>query len=216
MERVSELLAIGRRIGCWICFCGLGNFTLALARQAREVVGVEGDTDLVEWARRNATLNRVENAQFHTADLTGTLEDQLWLQGGYDRILLDPPRSGAGADAQGRDAGGAARGLRRHPATLARDVGELVHRFGYRLESAWSGGYVSTYRACRVDCGATALVIWELEEQIPQDRLEWTQGRIGFFNRFLSPTFSPKRHRSLNHGRNQSRCPVREAEQSGL
>ena len=138
VERVSELLAIGPEDRVLDLFCGLGNFTLALARQAREVVGVEGDTDLVEWARRNATLNRVENAQFHTADLTGTLEDQLWLQGGYDRILLDPPRSGA-LELMPKVATLAAQRVvyvSCHPATLARDVGELVHRFGYRLESA--------------------------------------------------------------------------------
>ncbi len=138
VERVSELLAIGPEDRVLDLFCGLGNFTLALARQAREVVGVEGDTDLVEWARRNATLNRVENAQFHAADLAGTLEDQLWLQGGYDRILLDPPRSGA-LELMPKVATLAAQRVvyvSCHPATLARDVGELVHRFGYRLESA--------------------------------------------------------------------------------
>ncbi len=138
VERVSELLAIGPEDRVLDLFCGLGNFTLALARQAREVVGVEGDTDLVEWARRNATLNRVENAQFHAADLAGTLEDQLWLQGDYDRILLDPPRSGA-LELMPKVATLAAQRVvyvSCHPATLARDVGELVHRFGYRLESA--------------------------------------------------------------------------------
>ena len=138
VERVSELLAIGPGDRVLDLFCGLGNFTLALARRARDVVGVEGDANLVEWAKRNATLNRVENAQFHAADLAGTLEDQLWLQGGYDRILLDPPRSGA-LELMPKVATLAAQRVvyvSCHPATLARDVGELVHRFGYRLESA--------------------------------------------------------------------------------
>ena len=119
-------------------FCGLGNFTLALARRARRVVGVEGDAGLVEWARRNAARNSVENVSFHAADLAENLEDQLWLQGGYDRILLDPPRSGALAMMPKVAALEALRVVyvSCHPATLARDVGELVHRFGYRLESA--------------------------------------------------------------------------------
>lgn len=119
-------------------FCGLGNFTLALARQAWDVVGVEGDANLVAWAQRNAILNGVANVQFYAADLAGDLTGQPWVQGGYDQVLLDPPRSGA-LEMMPKIA---ALGARRviyvscHPATLARDVGELVHRFGYRLERA--------------------------------------------------------------------------------
>ncbi|MFZ1827454.1 MAG: 23S rRNA (uracil(1939)-C(5))-methyltransferase RlmD [Candidatus Competibacteraceae bacterium] len=119
-------------------FCGLGNFTLALARQAWDVVGVEGDASLVEWAKRNAILNGVANVQFYAADLAGDLTGQPWMQGGYDQVLLDPPRSGA-LEMMPQIA---ALGARRvvyvscHPATLARDVGALVHRFGYRLERA--------------------------------------------------------------------------------
>lgn len=117
-------------------FCGLGNFTLALARQAWDVVGVEGDASLVAWAQRNAILNGVANVQFYAADLAGDLTGQPWMQGGYDQVLLDPPRSGA-LEMMPQIA---ALGARRvvyvscHPATLARDVGALVHRFGYRLE----------------------------------------------------------------------------------
>jgi 23S rRNA (uracil1939-C5)-methyltransferase len=119
-------------------FCGLGNFTLALARQAWDVVGVEGDANLVAWAQRNAILNGVANVQFYAADLAGDLTGQPWMQGGYDQVLLDPPRSGA-LEMMPQIA---ALGARRvvyvscHPATLARDVGALVHRFGYRLERA--------------------------------------------------------------------------------
>jgi 23S rRNA (uracil1939-C5)-methyltransferase len=116
----------------------LGNFTLALARRAREAVGVEGENRLIEQARRNAARNGIENAVFHVADLASDLAGQSWLAGDYHRILLDPPRSGA-LDLMPRVA---ALGARRvvyvscHPATLARDVGVLVHQFGYRLESA--------------------------------------------------------------------------------
>jgi 23S rRNA (uracil1939-C5)-methyltransferase len=119
-------------------FCGLGNFTLALARRAHQVVGVEGDAGLVEWAGRNAARNGVANVNFYEADLTQDLGAQPWLQMPYNKLLLDPPRSGALEILPHI----AALQVRRvvyiscHPATLARDAGELVQRFGYRLVSA--------------------------------------------------------------------------------
>jgi len=72
------------------------------------------------------------------ADLAGDLTGLPWIQGGYDRILLDPPRSGALELMPWMTALGARRivYVSCYPATLARDVGELVHRFGYRLENA--------------------------------------------------------------------------------
>ncbi|MCP5159475.1 MAG: 23S rRNA (uracil(1939)-C(5))-methyltransferase RlmD [Gammaproteobacteria bacterium] len=138
VARACELLRLEPENRVLDLFCGLGNFTLALARQAGKVVGVEGDISLVEWARHNALRNGMANVEFYATDLTGDLEAQSWAQGSYDRVLLDPPRSGA-LEMMPRIA---ALGARRivyvscHPATLARDVGELVHHFGYRLESA--------------------------------------------------------------------------------
>ncbi|MCB1919494.1 MAG: 23S rRNA (uracil(1939)-C(5))-methyltransferase RlmD [Candidatus Competibacteraceae bacterium] len=138
VARACKLLELEPASRVLDLFCGLGNFTLALARRAGKVIGVEGDASLVEWARRNALRNRLANVEFHAADLAGDLTGQPWAQGGYDRVLLDPPRSGA-LEMMPRIA---ALGARRvvyvscHPATLARDVGELVHRFGYRLDSA--------------------------------------------------------------------------------
>lgn len=138
VERTCDLLEIGPEDRVLDLFCGLGNFSLALARRVREVVGVEGEASLVEWAAHNAARNGIANAAFYTADLAGDLSAQPWLAGGYDQILLDPPRSGA-LEMMPRLA---ALGARRvvyvscHPATLARDVGELVHRFGYRLRGA--------------------------------------------------------------------------------
>ena len=119
-------------------FCGLGNFTLAMARSVRLVVGVEGEQSLVDWAQRNAARNGIDNARFFAADLAAEATAQPWLRRGYDKVLLDPPRSGALAIV----ASVAALAARRvvyvscHPATLARDAGELVHRFGYKLLSA--------------------------------------------------------------------------------
>ncbi len=119
-------------------FCGLGNFTLALARRATQVVGVEGDGSLVEWAQTNARHNGVGNANFQVADLSREVTGQAWYRQPYDQVLLDPPRSGALA----MIAPLAALAPRRmvyvscHPATLARDAAVLVHQHGYRLTRA--------------------------------------------------------------------------------
>lgn len=138
VARVVELLQLNPQTRVLDLFCGLGNFTLALARCAREVVGVEGAASLVEWARHNATVNGINNARFHAADLSRDLLGQPWLQGSYERILLDPPRSGALEVLPQLAQLGAQRlvYVSCHPATLARDVGILVQQYGYRLESA--------------------------------------------------------------------------------
>ena len=119
-------------------FCGLGNFTLPLARSAREVVGVEGDAGLVQRARENAAHNGLSNAQFHAADLAQDLRSQPWMREGFDRLLLDPPRSGADVVLKQLPL----KGLRRivyvscHPASLARDAGYLVNERGWQLRTA--------------------------------------------------------------------------------
>ncbi len=76
-------------------FCGLGNFTLPIARVAHEVLGVEGDTSLVARARDNAARNGIANAQFECADLYGDCDGASWWERSWDAVLLDPPRSGA-------------------------------------------------------------------------------------------------------------------------
>jgi 23S rRNA (uracil1939-C5)-methyltransferase len=119
-------------------FCGLGNFTLPLARRAREVVGVEGSEELVRLARANAEANGIDNATFHTADLAREVELLPWWKDGFDKVLLDPARDGA-MEAIPHIA---RLGVRRivyvscNPATLARDAGILVNEYGYTLEQA--------------------------------------------------------------------------------
>jgi len=119
-------------------FCGLGNFTLPLARHAAEVVGVEGDAGLVARARDNALGNGLDNAQFHAADLTQDQRGTPWMRQGFDKLLLDPPRSGAIEVLKQLP-------LRRfarvvyvscHPGSLARDAGHLVNEAGFRLAAA--------------------------------------------------------------------------------
>jgi 23S rRNA (uracil1939-C5)-methyltransferase len=120
-------------------FCGLGNFTLPIARRAGSVVGVEGDAGLVARARRNAEHNRIGNVDFQCADLYGEpTATAPWHRERFDKALLDPPRSGAREVLDAL----AATGVRRlvyvscYPATLARDADHLVHELGFRLTAA--------------------------------------------------------------------------------
>lgn len=118
-------------------FCGLGNFTLPLARTAGQVVGVEGDERMVVRGRENARLNGLENVEFHAANLQGDFTGEPWAKQGFDRILIDPPRSGAEEICHYLAAFGAQRivYVSCNPATLARDAGVLVSK-GYRLVQA--------------------------------------------------------------------------------
>ena len=118
-------------------FCGLGNFTLPLARRAKAVVGVEGDEAMVVRGRENALLNKLDNAVFHGANLQGDFTSEPWAGEGFDKILIDPPRSGALEICEHLAAFKAERVVyvSCNPATLARDAGVLVDK-GYRLVRA--------------------------------------------------------------------------------
>ena len=119
-------------------FCGLGNFTLPLARLAGTVTGVEGDLMLVEKARHNARRNGISNVEFHVADLVSVQQGVSWLRQDYDKVLLDPPRSGAQETLSHLAATKAHRVVyvSCHPASLARDAHDLVHRHGFNLQAA--------------------------------------------------------------------------------
>ena len=119
-------------------FCGLGNFTLPLARTAGAVVGVEGEPGLVARARDNATRNGITNAEFHAADLTRDQREAPWMAQGFDRLLLDPPRSGAIDVLQQLplERFGRIVYVSCGPASLARDAAYLVNERGWKLASA--------------------------------------------------------------------------------
>jgi len=119
-------------------FCGLGNFTLAMARQCAEIVGVEGAQSMVLKARENAEKNNIQNASFYAADLSIDISSEPWLQQKYDKILLDPPRSGAMEMLKHIGKLGAKRivYVSCNPATLARDTQILVNEYGYTLVDA--------------------------------------------------------------------------------
>lgn len=119
-------------------FCGLGNFTLPLAKQVKQVVGVEGDELMVKRAKESALNNGVENTSYYACNLMGDMAHVPWLNQSYDKILLDPPRAGAKEVIEHFGELGAKRivYVSCNPATLARDAGELVHTHGYRLLGA--------------------------------------------------------------------------------
>ncbi|MGY0634441.1 23S rRNA (uracil(1939)-C(5))-methyltransferase RlmD [Luteimonas sp. A478] len=133
-----ELLEVGPGQRVLDLFCGLGNFTLPLARTAAEVVGVEGDPGLVARARANAQRNGLGHVQFHAADLTQDQSGTAWMAQGFDRLLLDPPRSGA-IDVLHQlplERFGRIVYVSCHPDTLARDAAYLVNERGWKLRKA--------------------------------------------------------------------------------
>jgi 23S rRNA (uracil1939-C5)-methyltransferase len=119
-------------------FCGLGNFTLPMARRAREILGVEGDAALVAAARANAAANGIGNAKFSAENLFEPAGWGSWAQARYARVLLDPPRAGAAAAMMRMSQWGPRRivYISCHPGSLARDAGILVASQGYRLLAA--------------------------------------------------------------------------------
>lgn len=145
VARAVEMLELTPSAQVLDLFCGIGNFTLPMARSAGRVVGVEGDAALVARARHNATLNRLENTEFHVADLARLPTDvqqaaqtSPWLRKGYTHVVLDPPRAGAKEVLASVASLDPQRVLyiSCHPGSLARDLGVLVNEHGFILEAA--------------------------------------------------------------------------------
>jgi len=139
VTRAVELLDLDCSSRVLDLYCGIGNFTLALARRARLAVGVDGDERLVARARHNAERHTLGNAQFHCMDLAGPVTPAAsFLAQAYSHVLIDPPRAGARAMLPTVARLGARRVLyiSCHPGSLARDVGMLVHDYGFILQAA--------------------------------------------------------------------------------
>ena len=119
-------------------FCGVGNFTLPLARKAKSVVGIEGDKGLVERAKNNAIKNNIENVEFYAANLAELDKSNEFMKGSYDKILLDPARTGAKEIIEALDTKNVKRivYVSCSPATFARDAGILVNDKGFKLTKA--------------------------------------------------------------------------------
>jgi 23S rRNA (uracil1939-C5)-methyltransferase len=143
VRRAVALLAPapGERIADF--FCGLGNFTLPIARRGAHVVGFEGSKALVARAAANARRNGLEaQTSFVCTNLFDATPALVEAHGPFAGALIDPPREGAVELAKSLPAAGDARALERvvyvscNPGTLARDAAVLVHDRGYRLAAA--------------------------------------------------------------------------------
>jgi 23S rRNA (uracil1939-C5)-methyltransferase len=145
--RALRLLAPARTDRVLDLFCGIGNFTLPLARISKEVMGIEGSDVLTTRALANAEANGVAaHTSFACRNLFDVTADDIRALGYFDKYLVDPPREGALAIARALAEialSGAGSVLPKrivyvscNPSTLARDAGVLVHEAGYRLVGA--------------------------------------------------------------------------------
>lgn len=136
VARVVELLDVSATDRVLDLYCGLGNFSLPLARRAANVLGVEGDAGLVARAAQNARDNDLGNCRFVAADLSEP--EWSFLREEWDLVVMDPSRSGAlvPVSQMGRMRPRKIAYVSCHPATLARDAKELVESQGYRLTTA--------------------------------------------------------------------------------
>ncbi|MDR5854671.1 23S rRNA (uracil(1939)-C(5))-methyltransferase RlmD [Caballeronia sp. LZ062] len=147
VSRALSLLAPARTDRVLDLFCGIGNFTLPLARVSREVVGIEGSEALTARALENAKANGADgHTSFACRNLFEVTADDIRALGRFDKFLIDPPREGALAVSKAladiAQSGDDAILPKRivyvscNPATLARDAGLLVHEAGYRMKGA--------------------------------------------------------------------------------
>jgi 23S rRNA (uracil1939-C5)-methyltransferase len=138
VDAAVQLLLPTPKDGVLDLFCGLGNFTLPLARRARRIAGVEGDAGLIAKAKANADRNGIGNAAFFVENLFEPAKFGPWANERYDLVLLDPPRAGAAALLTRMPHWRPRRVvyISCHPGSLARDAETLVHALGYKLTCA--------------------------------------------------------------------------------
>ena len=150
VSKAIRLLEIESQERVLDLFCGIGNFTLAIAKKASQVLGIEGSHELFERAKNNASLNKVDhNTQWLQANLFDVTTAIIQSWGIASKWLIDPPRDGAftlvnalAALASSQDQGDQLFLPKRivyvscNPATLARDAEVLVHQAGYQLLQA--------------------------------------------------------------------------------
>ena len=137
LKQALELLQPNSEDNILDLFSGLGNFTLPIARYAKSVVGVEGSEVMTTRASENAEANGITNATFYAADLSKIPEVVLeWMKGRYNKILLDPARTGAKEIIEYFPNWKPQRivYVSCNPSTLARDAGILVNQLGYKLK----------------------------------------------------------------------------------
>lgn len=136
VARAVALLDIDPSDEVFDAFCGIGNFSLAISRFAKKVTGAEQSASSIARARENARLNGVENVSFVVEDLQLETSEINGLEGA-NKVLLDPPRSGAEAMVKRLAGSNVVRVVyvSCNPETLARDIGILENQ-GFELRSA--------------------------------------------------------------------------------
>lgn len=139
IRRAMQLLMpqAGERIADF--FCGIGNFTLPIARSGAQVLGLEGLQNLVERAHESADLNNISNVEFGVSDLFKMTPEALAGLGHFDKWLIDPPRDGGFELVKSLGMDNRPQRIvyvSCNPATLARDAGILVNEKGYHLKAA--------------------------------------------------------------------------------
>ena len=120
-------------------FCGLGNFTLPIARSGARVVGIEGSKNLAARAQENARLNGIGNVEYAVDNLFEMTPEKYAALGGFDKLLIDPPRDGAMELVKSLPFDGPPQRIvyiSCNPSTLARDAEVLCHVKGYVLKAA--------------------------------------------------------------------------------
>jgi 23S rRNA (uracil1939-C5)-methyltransferase len=120
-------------------FCGLGNFTLPVARSGATVVGIEGSKTLIARAQENARLNGLSNVEYAVDNLFEMTPEKYAALGHFDKLLIDPPRDGAMELVKSLPRDNPPRRIvyvSCNPATLARDAEVLCHVKGYTLKAA--------------------------------------------------------------------------------
>jgi len=117
-------------------FCGLGNFTLPIARHCQRVIGVEGDNSLIQRADYNAVKNNIRNIDFYAANLADNSLQAEFMHRDFNKVLIDPPRTGAVDIIRQLAFNNVDRIIyvSCNPATFARDAGMLVREKGFKLE----------------------------------------------------------------------------------
>jgi 23S rRNA (uracil1939-C5)-methyltransferase len=137
VKRVLEVLDLNKNDTVLDLFSGLGNFTLPMAKRAGQVVGVEGSPVMVARLLENAKRNHLENVSAFAADLSKPIDGFAWARQTYNKIVLDPPRTGALELVQQIKQFQASIivYISCHPATLARDTKIIIEQ-GYHLQAA--------------------------------------------------------------------------------
>ncbi len=137
ISRAMELLDLNPQDTVLDLFCGLGNFTLPMAKRVKQVTGVEGEATMVERVLENAALNHCDNVEAYCADLSQDASHLPWAKKSYTKLMIDPARAGADAVIGLISTLSPERicYVSCNPATLARDAG-LLAEAGYVLESA--------------------------------------------------------------------------------